>query len=108
VDRLHTALHGYFESVCDAANIAYKADCPMTTLFSLIRQHHPALQRKPPGVEADKILRAMAQIVDILNPVRNQKSMAHPNENLLDEPEAMLVANAVRTLLHYLNSKLQG
>jgi hypothetical protein len=50
----------------------------------------------------------MAQIVDVLNPVRNQKSMAHPNEDLLEEPEAMLVANAVRTLLHYLNAKLEG
>jgi hypothetical protein len=108
VDRLHTALHGYFETVCNAANIAFKPDSPTTTLFSLIRQHHPALQQKPPGIEADKMLRAMAQIVDVLNPVRNQKSMAHPNEDLLEEPEAMLVVNAVRTLLHYLNSKFQG
>lgn len=108
VDRIHTALHGYFEAVCDAANISFKADSPATTLFSLIRQQHPALQRKPPGIEADKILRAIAQIVDVLNPVRNQKSMAHPNEDLLEESEAMLAVNAVRTLLHYLNSKLDG
>jgi hypothetical protein len=106
VDRLHTALHGYFEAVCDVATIAYNPDSSITALFSLIRQHHPALQRKPPGTEAEKIFRAMAQIVDILNPVRNQKSMAHPSEALLEEPEAMLVANSVRTLLHYLNSKL--
>lgn len=108
VDRLHTTLHGYFEAVCNAQAIAYNPDSPITTLFSLIRQHHPALQRKAPGPEADKILRSLAQIVDVLNPVRNQKSMAHPNEDLLEEPEAMLVVNAVRTLLHYLNSKLQG
>ncbi len=108
VDRLHTALHGYFEVVCNAATIAYNPDSSITTLFSLIRQYHPAIQRKAPGTEADKILRAVAQIVDVLNPVRNQKSMAHPNEDLLEEPEAMLVVNAVRTLLHYLNYKLQG
>jgi hypothetical protein len=108
VDRLHTALHGYLEAVCEAAKITYNPDSPTTALFSLIRQQHPGIQRKPPGIEADKILRAMAQIVDVLNPVRNQKSMAHPNEDLLEEPEAMLVANAVRTLLHYLNAKLEG
>jgi hypothetical protein len=108
VDRLHTALHGYFEAVCNEAHISFNPDSPTTTLFSLIRQHHAALQRKPPGIEADKILRAMAQVVDVLNPVRNQKSMAHPNEDLLEEPEAMLVVNAVRTLLHYLNDKLRG
>jgi hypothetical protein len=33
--------------------------------------------------------------------------MAHPNEDLLEEPEAMLAANAVRSLLHYLNMKLR-
>jgi hypothetical protein len=33
--------------------------------------------------------------------------MAHPTEELLDEPEAMLAANAVRSLLLYLNSKLR-
>jgi hypothetical protein len=53
------------------------------------------------------MLRALATIVDTLNPLRNSKSMAHPTEELLDEPEAMLAANAVRSLLHYLNSKLQ-
>jgi hypothetical protein len=108
VDRLHTTLHGYFEAVCNAEAIAYNEDSSITALFSLIRQHHPSLQRKAPGAEADKILRALAQIVDVLNPVRNQKSMAHPSEDLLEEPEAVLVVNAVRTLLHYLNIKLQG
>ena len=60
VDRVHTALHGYFEAVCSEAHIAIIPDSSTTALFSLIRQHHPALQRKPPGVEADKILRAAA------------------------------------------------
>jgi hypothetical protein len=49
---------------------------------------------------------AFATVVDALNPVRNRGSMAHANATLLDEPEAMLVINAVRTLLHYLNAKI--
>lgn len=32
------------------------------------------------------------------NPIRNNKSMAHPN-TLLDPPEAMLAINAIRTML---------
>ena len=47
------------------------------------------------------MLRGLAQIVDAMNPVRNHSSLAHPNVNLLEEPEAMLAANAVRSLLHY-------
>ena len=42
-----------------------------------------------------------------MNPVRNYGSLAHPNENPLEEPEAMLAVNAVRSLLHYLNMKLR-
>jgi hypothetical protein len=33
-------------------------------------------------------------------------SLAHPNECLIGEPEAMLVVNATRTILHYLDAKL--
>ncbi len=107
VDRIHTALHAYLKEVCSEAGILHNDSADITALFHLIRQQHPKLQSHPPGVEAQKMLRALATIVDTLNPLRNSKSMAHPTEELLDEPEAMLAANAVRSLLHYLNSKLQ-
>lgn len=107
VDRVHTALHGYLIEVCKEAAISHSEDADITMLFSLIRQRHPKLQTHPPGTEAQKVLRGMAQVVDAMNPVRNRKSMAHPTDELLDEPEAMLVANAVRSLLHYLNMKLK-
>jgi len=54
-----------------------------------------------------RVLRALSTIADALNPLRNQTSVAHPNETLLQQPEAMLVVNAVRTILHYLDSKLR-
>jgi len=107
VDRIHTALHGYLGAVCDDAKISHPNDADITTLFRLIREEHPKLQSEPPGQEVHKILRAFATIVDTLNPVRNKKSMAHPSAELLGEPEAVLVANAVRSLLHYLDSKLK-
>jgi hypothetical protein len=40
-----------------------------------------------------------------LNPIRNNASVAHPNEELLNKEEAMLVINVTRTLLHYLDAK---
>jgi len=105
VDRVHTALHGYLIEICRQENIQHNDDAPITALFSLIREHHPKF--KPPGTEPQKVFRGLAQVVDAMNPVRNHSSMAHPNEVLLDEPEAMLVVNAARTLLHYLNMKLR-
>jgi Abortive infection C-terminus len=54
----------------------------------------------------EPIHRSMSKIVDILDSLRNQNSLAHPNELLLGEAEAMLTINSVRTSLHYLNNKL--
>ena len=107
VDRVHTALHGYLRAVCTQASISFKEDADITTLFKLIREQHPMLQASPPGWESVRVVRALAQVVDAMNPVRNHKSLAHPNEELLEEPEARLVVNSVRTLLHYLNAKLR-
>jgi hypothetical protein len=106
VDRVHTILHGYLRAVCDSKGIPYRDDDSMPRLFKLLRQQHPALQKN--GVQSsdtDRILQALAVIMDALNPIRNKASLAHPNKDLLDKDEAMLVINAARTLLHYLNAK---
>ena len=107
IDRVHTALHGYLIAICREANITANESADITTLFSLVRQQHPKLQAVPHSTEPQKMMRGLAQIIDAMNPVRNHSSMAHPNEGLLEEPEAMLAANAVRTLLHYLNMRLR-
>jgi hypothetical protein len=47
-----------------------------------------------------------ANILDAFLPVGNQASVAHPNQELLHEPEAQLVINVERSLLHFLDSRL--
>jgi hypothetical protein len=47
-------------------------------------------------------------ILDALNPARNRGSLAHPNDVLLDESEAVLFINAARTTLQYLDAKLSS
>jgi len=107
VDRIHTALHGYLRVICNEAAIPYPDDADLAALFGLIRKHHPKFQFLSPQVDGTKILRGLAVILDALSPVRNRHSMAHPNEVLLDEPEARLAVNAAKTVLHYLDRKLQ-
>jgi len=107
IDRVHTALHGYLRAACDKSSIAHGPDPSITEFFKLLRQHHPAFSHLgAQAVETQRVVMAFATVVDALNPVRNRGSMAHANATLLDEPEAMLVINAVRTLLHYLNAKI--
>lgn len=106
VDRIHTALHGYLRAVCDVENISYSKDDSMTKLFKLLRHHHPALLNLGArSQDIERILQSSASIMDTLNPIRNNASVAHPNEDLLNKEEAMLVINITRTLLHYLDAK---
>lgn len=107
VDRIHTALHGYLIATCSEASIKHGDNSSIMEIFSLLRNEHPAFQDLGSRAnETTAILRSLSKVIDKLNPVRNEASLAHPNEQLLDEPEAFLMINAARTVLHYLDAKL--
>jgi hypothetical protein len=107
VDRVHTALHGYLIAVSERAGLQVPGDTSLTNLWKLLRQNHPAFQDTGPRADdIGRMTKALATVVDALNPVRNMASGAHPNE-LLSEPEAMLVVNSVRTILYYVDSRIR-
>jgi hypothetical protein len=109
VDRIHTAIHGYLKQICDESSIVYPADANLTQLFGLIRDNHPKLASARSGdTDSLRILRSFAGILEATNNLRNQRTLAHPNHALLEEPEAILAINAVRTILHYLDAKLKS
>lgn len=109
VDRAHTVLHGYLLAVCSQAQIASKSDACINELLKLILQQHPSF-KNPSHRKGDieRIFKALGTILDALNPLRNRASVAHPNEELLDEAEAMLVINSTWTILHYIEARLEG
>jgi hypothetical protein len=107
VDRVHTALHGHLRYLCNAEGITLNGQETITQLYKVLRQKVPVFQPQGPHAEdIGKVLRSAAAILDALNPLRNQGTVAHPNENLLEEAEAMLVVNVSWSLLSYLDSKL--
>lgn len=107
VDRVHTAMHGYLHGLASDAGITVESDRPtMNQLLRALRAQHPALVDL--GARPDdigRILNGMATIFDALNPVRNNASAAHPNDEIVGEPEAILIINTVRTVLSYLEAK---
>jgi len=108
VDRAHTALHGFLRGVCVAAGFNSHADPSLTELLKWLRENHPKFNGSGPHREhSAKLMKAMASVCDTLNMVRNRGSMAHANETLLDEADAMLAINASRTLLHYVHHRLE-
>lgn len=108
VDRVHTAMHSYLHQICDEAGLSDVGATPtMARLLKVIKQQHPAFSELGPREEhVARVLQAMGTILDALNPLRNHHSAAHPLNQLLDEPEANLVCNTVRTLLAYLDARL--
>lgn len=108
VDRVHTALHGFLIEACQGGGIAVDTQMSLPKLLRLLREQHPRLRGDGlRGDEVLRVLRAHGAALDALNSLRNARSLAHPNESLLAEPEAMLVINTARTLLHYLDAKLR-
>jgi hypothetical protein len=108
VDRMHTTLHGYLKAICLKENISIaEKDPTLTQLFKEIRKSPKFNINCTRTHELEKILNSIANILDALNPIRNNASIAHPNELLLPEAEAYLVINAAQTVLHYINSKFK-
>lgn len=90
------------------AGLAIRKDATITSIFKILRESHPRLSSVVAHSEhVDRAVRGMATVLDALNPLRNRGSVAHPNEQLPGNAEAMLAINSARTILHYLNSKLR-
>jgi hypothetical protein len=108
VDRIHSALHGYLRVVCEDAGIPFVEADRIEELFKKIRANHAAFA--VPGPRAQDIVLItdkFCSVMNVLDPIRNRGSFAHPTKGLLAVPEAMLVINAARTIFHYLDAKLK-
>ena len=107
VDRVHTALHGFLLDKCKREGITLPSEPNLSTAFKFLREQHRSFAVVGPRAQdITQILRACVSILDVMNPLRNRASMAHPNEHLLPSEEAMLVVNVARSILHFLDAKL--
>jgi hypothetical protein len=107
VDRLHTGLHAFLKSACDQASITYPDNPTANILLKRILENHPSLQNLGPRTDdIKKIIRTSAAIIDTMGTLRNNASLAHPNNELLDHDDALLVINIARSLLRFFDGKL--
>lgn len=107
VDRVHTGLHAFLRAACDKASIAYPSEPTANQLLKALIEHHPALSDLGPRTEdIRRMLKTSASIIDAMGTLRNRASLAHPNEELLGADEALFVINLTRSLLNFLDSKM--
>jgi hypothetical protein len=89
------------------AGIVCFDDATTTQLYKALRASHPAFAGiGPRAQDVSRVLESFAAVLDALTPLRNKASLAHPNPALLEEPEAMAVISAARTLLRYVDDCL--
>jgi hypothetical protein len=106
VDRAHTALHGYLRKLCSDRGAVVPSDASLTNVFKVIREQLPEFAATiPHDAEAKRVFGSMATALDSLNTIRNRATLAHPNELLLDAPEAMLYINLSRAVLGFIDTK---
>jgi len=107
MDRIHTALHGFLRAAVERAGPGNYAAASVTELFKVLRTRQVLTEIGDRSAEAKRVLLSLASIVDAANTIRNNASGAHPSSETLEEPEAMLTINAVRTIIHYLDRRLE-
>jgi len=91
LDRVHTAFHGYLKVVLKNSKLDFKDDASVTELFKILRKDHPVFSSLESREEdIFKIIKSMSNVVDSVNTLRNHASVAHPNENILNDAEALL------------------
>ena len=107
VDRIFTYFQGYLEAICQEQNIAISQDESVTSLFKKIKSNHPVFSVSVyKDDEIKKILYSLSAIIDALPHIRNKATLSHPNPELLGNPEAILVIDAIKTIANYLEKKL--
>ncbi|MGZ4973244.1 MAG: abortive infection family protein [Limisphaerales bacterium] len=108
IDRAHTALHGYLKKLCLDRGEPLPTDASLTNVFKILREKFPEFQEAiNHDFEAKKMFGSLAGALDSLNTIRNRGSLAHPNEMLIEHPEAMLYINLSRTVLSYIEFKVK-
>ena len=75
-------------------------------LLSLITAHLKDLPDDGRNEDVFKMLRSSAAILHGINNLRNNYSMAHPTETLLNEADARFAINLVRSIMTYVDELL--
>jgi len=102
-DRIYTALHGVLKQKCEEQDIQIGDRDTVTSILSKIRKHLHGVEPADKTTETAKILASISKIIDILNEMRNKKSLAHPNKTLLENDEAIFVINISKAIMRYVN-----
>jgi len=102
-DRIYTSLHGVLEKKCEEQSIRVGNRDTVSSILAKIRIHIHDQEPKDKTTETAKVIASISKIIDILNEMRNKKSLAHPNRTLLENDEALFLINISKAIMRYIN-----
>jgi len=105
IDRIHTTLHGYLRWRLDEENIEYNES---DTIMQLYSKFHKNLEDAFNNNEINKLtltaIRSASGVIDSLNTARNRFSLAHPNDETIDNNEAKLLIGLSKYIFEYIEN----
>ena len=106
LDRLHTFLVKYIRALCSRHGITTPRDKP---LHSLMGEYVKAL-RTEGTIESEiteRILKSTISVMEALNHVRNEHSLAHDNR-MLNHEESLLIFSHVASMVRFIEGVENG
>lgn len=104
VDRVHTAFHGYLRQLLLDHGVAYGKDDGLPALFTRLHGFYgDSIQPTDVGDRVKSILRSAGGMVNAVNELRNNNTIAHPNGHLIQKREAQLVIRMVYAIVDYID-----
>lgn len=107
IDRVHTAIHGYFRSILEQNGIQFQQDEKINKLYKQI-QFLIENEIEPAEVASlvKTTVRSASGIISTLNDVRNRHSLSHPSASIIGKNEAKLVISMANAIVEYIGNYL--
>ena len=103
VDRIHTALHGYLIELLAKFKDEFDKEESLPTLFkNLYTRYKSVILPESIGNRIQTVLRSGSGIINTINELRNNNTIVHPNEQLIQKREAQLVLRLTNALVDYI------
>ena len=104
-DRVHTAFHGYLRKVLENRGVSYEESDTLSQLYNRLHTDISSRFGSVPISELIKTtMRSASGVITSINDLRNRHSLAHPNDDLLKESEAIFVIKLIKDLSDYINN----
>lgn len=102
VDRMHTTIVLYLRRICQDRGIVFTDKEPLQNLAGKYVKHVVSTSELETEM-SERIIKSSISILERFNPVRNERSMAHPNQPVGDA-EAKFIVSSVLAMLRFFRS----